>query len=260
MCVDCGCSTGHNHEHNHEHGHHHTHEHSHINEDIKNNPQLSHKVTVIEKILSKNNKMADEIREEFNKHKITCFNMMSSPGSGKTTTLENLAEKAPFKFGVIEGDLETSRDAERIRNKGIWSFQLQTGRACHLDAGMVKHAIPSFPFDELEVAFIENVGNLVCPASYDVGAHYNMVFVSVPEGDDKIEKYPVMFQKADIVIITKADMLEFFDFDVDKAKESADKLKPNVPVVLLNNKTKEGLDEIIEWMKSKREEHLKGLK
>jgi len=253
MCVDCGCSTGHNHE------HHHTHEHSHINEDIKNNPQLSHKVTVIEKILSKNNQMADEIREEFNKHKITCFNMMSSPGSGKTTTLENLAEKAPFKFGVIEGDLETSRDAERIRNKGIWSFQLQTGRACHLDAGMVKHAIPSFPFDELEVAFIENVGNLVCPASYDVGAHYNMVFVSVPEGDDKIEKYPVMFQKADIVIITKADMLEFFDFDVQKAKESADKLKPNVPVVLLNNKTKEGLDEIIEWMKSKREEHLKGL-
>jgi len=257
MCVDCGCSTGHNHEHHHE--HHHTHEHSHINEDIKNNPQLSHKVTVIEKILSKNNQMADEIREEFNKHKITCFNMMSSPGSGKTTTLENLAEKAPFKFGVIEGDLETSRDAERIRNKGIWSFQLQTGRACHLDAGMVKHAIPSFPFDELEVAFIENVGNLVCPASYDVGAHYNMVFVSVPEGDDKIEKYPVMFQKADIVIITKADMLEFFDFDVQKAKESADKLKPNVPVVLLNNKTKEGLDEIIEWMKSKREEHLKGL-
>jgi hydrogenase nickel incorporation protein HypB len=231
-----------------------------INEDIKNNPQLSHKVTVIEKVLSKNNAMADEIREEFNKHKITCFNMMSSPGSGKTTTLENLADKLPYKFAVIEGDLETSRDAERIRNKGIWSFQLQTGRACHLDAGMVKHAIPHFPFDEVEVAFIENVGNLVCPASYDVGAHYNMVFVSVPEGDDKIEKYPVMFRKADIVIITKADMLEFFDFDVDRAKEAANKLKPQVPVVLLNNKTGEGLDEIIEWIKAKREEHLNSLK
>jgi hydrogenase nickel incorporation protein HypB len=231
-----------------------------INEDIKNNPQLSHKVTVIEKVLSKNNAMAEEIREEFNKHKITCFNMMSSPGSGKTTTLENLADKLPYKFAVIEGDLETSRDAERIRNKGIWSFQLQTGRACHLDAGMVKHAIPYFPFDEVEVAFIENVGNLVCPASYDVGAHYNMVFVSVPEGDDKIEKYPVMFRKADIVIITKADMLEFFDFDVDRAKEAANKLKPGVLVVLLNNKTGEGLDEIIEWIKAKREEHLNSLK
>ena len=231
-----------------------------INEDIKNNPQLSHKVTVIEKVLSKNNAMADEIREEFNKHKITCFNMMSSPGSGKTTTLENLADKLPYKFAVIEGDLETSRDAERIRNKGIWSFQLQTGRACHLDAGMVKHAIPHFPFDEVEVAFIENVGNLVCPASYDVGAHYNMVFVSVPEGDDKIEKYPVMFRKADIVIITKADMFEFFDFDVNRAKEAANKLKPGVLVVLLNNKTGEGLDEIIEWIKAKREEHLNSLK
>ena len=252
MCANCGCSTEAKHEHNH------THET--INEDIKNNPQLSHKVTVIEKILSKNNQMADEIREEFNKNKITCFNMMSSPGSGKTTTLENLAEKLPYKFGVIEGDLETSRDAERIRNKGIWSFQLQTGRACHLDAGMVKHAMPYFPFNEVEIAFIENVGNLVCPASYDVGAHYNMVFVSVPEGDDKIEKYPVMFRKADIVIITKADMIEYFDFDINRAKAQANKLKHGVPIVLLNNKTGEGLDEIIAWIDEKRKEHLNKLK
>lgn len=230
-----------------------------VNEDIKNNPQLSHKVTVIEKILSKNNKMADEIRAEFNKHKITCFNMMSSPGSGKTTTLENLVDTLPYKFAVIEGDLETSRDAMRLRDKGIWSFQLQTGRACHLDAGMVKHALVHFPFDEVEIAFIENVGNLVCPASYDVGAHYNMVFVSVPEGDDKIEKYPVMFRKADIIIITKTDMIDYFDFDINRAIESAKKLKPDVEVVLLNNKTKEGLDKIIDWIKEKREEHLNKL-
>lgn len=231
-----------------------------VNEDIKNNPQLSHKVTVIEKILSKNNKMADEIRAEFDKHKITCFNMMSSPGSGKTTTLENLVDTLPYKFAVIEGDLETSRDAMRLRDKGIWSFQLQTGRACHLDAGMVKHALVHFPFDEVEIAFIENVGNLVCPASYDVGAHYNMVFVSVPEGDDKIEKYPVMFRKADIIIITKTDMIDYFDFDINRAIESAKKLKPDVEVVLLNNKTKEGLDKIIDWIKEKREEHLNKLK
>jgi len=230
-----------------------------VNEDIKNNPQLSHKVTVIEKILSKNNKMADEIRAEFDKHKITCFNMMSSPGSGKTTTLENLVDTLPYKFAVIEGDLETSRDAMRLRDKGIWSFQLQTGRACHLDAGMVKHALVHFPFDEVEIAFIENVGNLVCPASYDVGAHYNMVFVSVPEGDDKIEKYPVMFRKADIIIITKTDMIDYFDFDINRAIESAKKLKPDVEVVLLNNKTKEGLDKIIDWIKEKREEHLNKL-
>jgi len=185
--------------------------------------------------------------------------MMSSPGSGKTTTLENLVDTLPYKFAVIEGDLETSRDAMRLRDKGIWSFQLQTGRACHLDAGMVKHALIHFPFDEVEIAFIENVGNLVCPASYDVGAHYNMVFVSVPEGDDKIEKYPVMFRKADIIIITKTDMIDYFDFDINRAIESAKKLKPDVEVVLLNNKTKEGLDKIIDWIKEKREEHLNKL-
>jgi len=230
-----------------------------VNEDIKNNPHLTHKVKVIEKVLSKNNKMADEIREEFNKNKITCFNLMSSPGSGKTTTLENLADKLAYKFAVIEGDLETSKDAERIRKKGIWSFQLQTGRACHLDAGMVKHALDEFPFDDVEIAFIENVGNLVCPASYDVGAHYNMVFISVPEGDDKIEKYPVMFRKADIIIITKSDLIDYFDFDINRAKEAAQKIKPGVPIVLLNNKTKEGLDEIVDWIKSKRKEHLNSL-
>ena len=230
-----------------------------VNEDIKNNPHLTHKVKVIEKVLSKNNKMADEIREEFNKNKITCFNLMSSPGSGKTTTLENLADKLAYKFAVIEGDLETSKDAERIRKKGIWSFQLQTGRACHLDAGMVKHALDEFPFDDVEIAFIENVGNLVCPASYDVGAHYNMVFISVPEGDDKIEKYPVMFRKADIIIIAKSDLIDYFDFDINRAKEAAQKIKPGVPIVLLNNKTKEGLDEIVDWIKSKRKEHLNSL-
>ena len=227
-----------------------------INDDILNNPQLSHKVTVIEKILSKNNIMADEIRNEWDKHNITCFNLMSSPGSGKTTTLENLSDKLPYKFAVIEGDLETSRDAERLRNKGIWSFQLQTGRACHLDAGMVKNALPEFPYEDVEIAFIENVGNLVCPASYDVGMHYNIVFVSVPEGDDKIEKYPVMFRKADLVVITKCDMVEYFDFDIDRAIENARKLKPNVPVILLDNKNGEGLDKLIEWIKSKRGEYV----
>lgn len=111
----------------------------------------------------------------------------------------------------------------------------------------------------MEIVFIENVGNLVCPASYDVGAHYNMVFVSVPEGDDKIEKYPVMFRKADIVIITKSDMLEHFDFNVDEAMGAARKLKPEVPVVLLNNKTHEGLETIVDWIREKREAHLHAL-
>ena len=228
-----------------------------MNENIKNNPQLSHKVTVITKILAKNNQMADEIRQKWDENKITCFNMMSSPGSGKTTTLENLSSK--LKFAVIEGDLETSKDAQRLRDKGVWSFQLQTGSACHLDAGMVKNALSEFPYNDVEIAFVENVGNLVCPASYDVGAHYNIVFVSVPEGDDKIEKYPVMFRKADLIIITKTDMIEYFDFDINKAKEAAKKLSPNAPIILLNNKTNEGLEQLLQWIETKHKEHIEGL-
>ena len=200
--------------------------------------------------------MADEIRNEWDKHNITCFNLMSSPGSGKTTTLENLADSLDYKFGVIEGDLETNRDADRLSKKGVWATQIQTGSACHLDAIMVHKGLHEYPYSETDIAFIENVGNLVCPASYDVGAHYNMVFVSVPEGDDKIEKYPVMFRKADIVIITKADMVDYFDFDIDRAIESARKLKPDVPVILLNNKNGEGHDKLIEWIKSKRNENV----
>jgi hydrogenase nickel incorporation protein HypB len=229
------------------------------NEDIRNNPHLVHRVQVIEKILAKNDAMAREIREEWDRHKITCFNLMSSPGSGKTTTLERLAEVLPVKFAVIEGDLETSRDAERIRGKGIWAFQLQTGRACHLDAGMVKKALPHFPWGEVEVAFIENVGNLVCPASYDVGSHYNIVFISVPEGDDKIEKYPVMFRKADLVVVTKKDLLPYFDFNVDRAKEKLEELKPGTPLLLLNNRTGEGIQELVQWILEKRQEHLSRL-
>jgi len=228
-----------------------------MNENIKNNPQLSHKVTVITKILAKNNQMADEIRQKWDENKITCFNMMSSPGSGKTTTLENLSSK--LKFAVIEGDLETSKDAQRLRDKGVWSFQLQTGSACHLDAGMVKNALSEFPYNDVEIAFVENVGNLVCPASYDVGAHYNIVFVSVPEGDDKIEKYPVMFRKADLIVITKTDMIEYFDFDINKAKEAAKKLSPNAPIILLNNKTNEGLEQLLQWIETKHKEHIEGL-
>jgi hydrogenase nickel incorporation protein HypB len=231
-----------------------------VNSDIQQNPHLTHRVKVIEKILSKNNAMAQEIRETFDKHQITCFNLMSSPGSGKTTTLENLAGKLPFKFAVIEGDLETSRDAQRLREKGVWAFQLQTGRACHLDAGMVLKAIPHFPFGEVEIAFIENVGNLVCPASYDVGSHYNIVFISVPEGDDKIEKYPVMFRKADLVVITKADLLPYFDFSLERAKEALENLKPGTPLILLNNRTGEGLEKLQNWIREKRKEHLQRLK
>jgi len=269
MCVDCGCGLDphkhdvkvehshdhhHNHSHNHDENHHHHHHH---HDEIKDNPQI--RVDIVQKILAKNDAEANHNRAHFDNNKVTCFNLMSSPGSGKTTTLENLVDELHYKFGVIDGDLETNRDADRLAKKGIWATQIQTGSACHLDATMVHKGLHGYPYEETEIAFIENVGNLVCPASYDVGAHYNIVLLSVPEGDDKVAKYPVMFRQADLVVITKADTLEYFDFDVDKVKKEARKLKPYVPVILLDNKSKKGFDELVEWIEKKHKEHLEGL-
>jgi len=256
MCTDCGCSItdsamAHSHgdeEHAHSHDHQKAHEHLH------HNPQLNDKKTidVIKKILDKNDHEAGHNREHFNKHGVLAINLMSSPGSGKTTLLERMAELASFKFGVIEGDLETSRDADRIRAKGIPAYQIQTGSACHLDAFMVHKGLHAMPLSDMDVCFIENVGNLVCPASYDVGSHLNIVLVSIPEGGDKIEKYPVMFAQADLILITKTDLLPHFDYDIEHEKAEARKIKPNVDILEINSKEDESIQKVIRWIEFKR--------
>ena len=251
MCKDCGCSiTDHTHEHHH--GHSHTHQTAH--ETLHHNPQLNDKKTieVITKILDKNDHEAGHNRSHFDKHGVLAINLMSSPGSGKTALLEKMADLAKFKFGVIEGDLETSRDADRIKAKGIPAFQIQTGSACHLDAFMVHKGLHAMPLTDMNVCFIENVGNLVCPASYDVGAHLNIVLVSIPEGGDKIEKYPVMFTKADLILITKTDLLPHFDYDIEHEKAEARKIKPNVDILEVNIKDDESIQKVIQWIEFKR--------
>jgi hydrogenase nickel incorporation protein HypB len=252
MCKDCGCSIT---DHHHHHHHDHSSAHQAAHETLHHNPQLNDAKTieVISKILDKNDHEAAHNRSHFDKHGILAINLMSSPGSGKTTLLEHLADVAPFKFGVIEGDLETNRDADRIKAKGIPAHQIQTGSACHLDAFMVHKGLHEMPLDELDVCFVENVGNLVCPASYDVGTHLNVVLVSVPEGEDKIEKYPVMFRQADLVLITKTDLLPYFDFSVERAKQAARKIKPGVDVLEVNTKDKDSLKRVADWIKFKME-------
>ncbi len=244
MCADCGCSL------NGEEHHHHHHEH----EEIQSNPQLNDTKTVevIKKILDKNDHEADHNRAHFDKNGVLAINLMSSPGSGKTTLLEHLSEVADFKFGVVEGDLETNKDADRLKAKGIPSQQIQTGSACHLDAFMVHKGLHHLPLKDLDVCFIENVGNLVCPASYDVGAHLNIVLVSIPEGESKIEKYPVMFRKADLVLFTKVDLLPYFEYDIEKEKEMARKLKPNVDILEVSIKDKESLKRVAKWIEFKK--------
>lgn len=256
MCTDCGCSitesvVAHSHG---EEEQAHSHEHHKAHETLHHNPQLNDKKTidVITKILDKNDHEAGHNRSHFNNHGVLAINLMSSPGSGKTALLEKMADLAKFKFGVIEGDLETSRDADRIKAKGIPAFQIQTGSACHLDAFMVHKGLHAMPLSQMDVCFIENVGNLVCPASYDVGAHLNIVLVSIPEGGDKIEKYPVMFAKADLILITKTDLLPYFDYDIEHEKAEARRIKPNVDILEVNIKDDESIQKVIGWIEFKR--------
>ncbi len=253
MCKDCGCSITEHHHHEDETDRSRSRQAAH--ETLHRNPQLNDKKTidVIGKILDKNDHEAVHNRAHFDAHGVLAINLMSSPGSGKTTLLEHLADTAPFRFGVIEGDLETDRDADRIRAKGIPAYQIQTGSACHLDAFMVHKGLHEMPLDDIDVCFIENVGNLVCPASYDVGAHLNIVLVSVPEGDDKIQKYPVMFRRADLVLITKTDLLPHFDFEIEEAKKAAGKLKPGVDLLEVSAKDPESVKRVAQWIEFKRE-------
>lgn len=247
MCKDCGCSiTEHNHDHTHNHN---THNHTHTN------PTLGDKKTVevLTKILDANDKQAESNRKHFDNHGVLAVNLMSSPGAGKTTLLEKTIEllNDELKIGVIEGDLETNKDAERIKAKGAPAYQITTGQACHLDAFMVHEGIHHMPLEQLDIVFIENVGNLVCPASYDIGTHLNVVLLSVPEGDDKPAKYPVMFKSADLLLITKVDLVPYFDFDIEKAIEETRKLNPKVDVITVSTKTEEGLDTWINYLKMK---------
>jgi len=239
MCKDCGCSITEEE----------VSEHSHLHD----NPQLndSKTISVIKKILDKNDHEAHHNRVHFENHSVLAINLMSSPGSGKTSLLETIADTKKIKFGVIEGDLETSRDADRILAKGIPAYQIQTGSACHLDAFMVHKGLHKMPLENLDICFIENVGNLVCPASYDVGSHLNVVLVSVPEGDDKVEKYPVMFRSADLVLITKVDLLPHFDFDVEHAKKEARRLKPSVDILEISTKDEKSIQNFISWIEFK---------
>ena len=249
MCKDCGCSIT---DHTHEHEHHH---HNEALEQIHSNPQLNDEktISVITKILDKNDHEAKHNREHLESHNVLGINLMSSPGSGKTALLEHLKDVCDFKFGVIEGDLETNKDADRLKNRAIPAEQIQTGSACHLDAFMVHKALHHLPLEDIDVCFIENVGNLVCPASYDVGSHLNIVLVSIPEGEDKITKYPVMFRKADLILFTKIDLLPYFEYDIEKEKQSARKLKPNVDILEVSIKDDNSLKKVANWIKFKME-------
>ncbi|MFG6497249.1 hydrogenase nickel incorporation protein HypB [Fictibacillus sp. UD] len=209
------------------------------------------KIEVKKDVLTDQNKAAKFNRETFHQHQTFVVNLMSSPGAGKTTLLENTVKalSREFRIGVIEGDLATDRDAERMRALGIQTVQINTVGGCHLDARMIAKVLPDFELNQIDILFIENIGNLVCPSGYDLGQDYKVVILSVPEGNDKIPKYPVMFRRTDMTVINKIDLLPFVSFDLEEAKKDLAAINPQSVFVALSAKTNEGFDQWLNWIR-----------
>ena len=199
-----------------------------------------------------NDEQADKLRRELKEKGVFLLNLMSSPGAGKTTTLKATiaALKDKVKIGVMEADIDSDVDAKRIAETGVKAIQLHTGGMCHLDAEMTRQGLDGLETGDVELAILENVGNLVCPAEFDTGAVKNAMILSVPEGDDKPLKYPLMFSICDVVIINKIDVLTYFDFAVEKCKEYIKRRNPNAKVFMICAKTGEGVDEWANWLLS----------
>lgn len=202
-------------------------------------------------VFENNDKEADRVRAQLKKEKTFLLNLMSSPGSGKTTTLKATISqlKDEFKIGVMEADIDSDVDAKAIADTGVKSIQLHTGGMCHLDAGMTEQGIKEFGTADLDLVVLENVGNLVCPAEFDTGASKNAMILSVPEGDDKPLKYPLMFSICDVVLINKIDTKSVFDFDDEAVIERIHKLNPDCEIYFISAKTGEGVDNWCNWLR-----------
>ena len=206
---------------------------------------------VKQSIFADNDKRADEVREELKKKKVFLLNLMSSPGSGKTTTLRRTIEalKEELRIGVMEADIDSDVDAQTISALGVKAIQLHTGGMCHLDADMTRQGLEGLETGDLDLAILENVGNLVCPAEFDTGAVKNAMILSVPEGDDKPLKYPLMFSICDVVLINKIDVLPYFDFDMDACRTYVWKRNPNAKIIPISARTGEGIQIWTDWLK-----------
>ena len=204
-------------------------------------------------VFASNDREADRLRNELKEKGVFLLNLMSSPGSGKTTTLRRTIEalKDEMKIGVMEADIDSDVDARSIAKTGVKAIQLHTGGMCHLDAGMTRQGLEGLGTDDVELAILENVGNLVCPAEFDTGAVKNAMILSVPEGDDKPLKYPLMFSICDVVLINKIDVMPYFDFDLEKCREYIRMRNPAAKVIPICARTGEGIGEWAEWLRSK---------
>jgi len=240
MCDTCGCNVTHGNEHLVAEG-----------GPLAHTSSGSESVEVLKNLLQANDHEAAHNRSHFDTHRVLAVNLMSSPGAGKTALLERTIDvlAGDLNIAVIEGDLETENDARRIRDKGVPAVQISTGTACHLDAHMVHSALHEMPLAGLDIVFIENVGNLVCPASFDLGQHLNVTLLSAPEGDDKPAKYPVMFRAADMMLISKSDIIDVLgDFDPARAERYLRELANPAPVIRLSARSGDGMTAWTDWL------------
>lgn len=208
------------------------------------------RVPLEKKVLSENDRLAGELRERFGEHGVLCLNLISSPGSGKTSLLERTLAAWPRarRVAVLTGDIQTENDAARLKQFGFPVKQITTGGTCHLDARMIDRHLADWPLDQIELLFIENVGNLVCPSSYDLGEAAKIVLLSVTEGEDKPLKYPSIFFKSELLVITKTDLLPYVPFDISKAEANARKVHPGMEIVRVSNTAGNGLKDWLEWL------------
>jgi len=210
-------------------------------------------INIKEEILSENRELAQELRSKLTDRGVFLVNYMSSPGSGKTSlilrTLERVKDR--FRVGVIEGDVDSAVDAERVLREGFHAVQIRTGGSCHLTAAMVEKGLDALSLEAFDLLFLENIGNLICPAGSDTGAHLDVALVSVPEGDDKPLKYPLIFRKSDAFIVNKTDVLDSFDFDLEAFRERLRRLNPEAPVFPLSCRTGEGIEEWCRWLEDR---------
>ncbi|HWD08433.1 MAG TPA: hydrogenase nickel incorporation protein HypB [Actinomycetota bacterium] len=274
MCTTCGCSSdevtvtdlgpvahshGHDHDHDHDqghdqgHGHPHDHDHGQPHDHVRAGP-TTQTLVLEEPILAKNDALADANRQFFAGRRILAVNLMSSPGSGKTTLLERTIRdlSSEMELCVVEGDQETLLDADRIKSAGARVIQINTGAGCHLDAGMVARGLRTLDPAEQSVVLIENVGNLVCPALFDLGERAKIVIMSVTEGHDKPLKYPQMFRAATLMVVNKVDLLPYVTFDVDQCVSYARQINPKLEVISVSATRGDGLDSWYGWLKSQR--------
>ena len=256
MCTVCGCGQTDESHHSHDHVHHpHSHSHDHHYGSGMAGVSVAgfsqdHLIQIEQNILSKNDGYAEANRQWLADRRLLALNLVSSPGAGKTTLLVQTLNLFPngTPLGVVEGDQATANDADRIRETGVPAVQINTGRGCHLDAHMVGHALPDLAMQYGGVVFIENVGNLVCPAAFDLGEAFKVVILSVTEGDDKPLKYPDMFTAANVMILSKLDLLPHVDFDVDKAVERALRINPDLEVLRVSARDGTGIQEWCDWI------------